>query len=399
MAEDVALSANIRELLWDRHALPPVRLASGRGRLFDKFHAVLHSVFLEGGGELASNVSLSLAECCDEVIGCVGDMGVEFGLPTVMPAPCNKVFPWMPLPLSPPVVSVSEEDEWFYQPAGPEPPKVSFERALQVAGLQHVVHNATKDMLGVMPYLAKQVDKLTGVADVMTTKALRERVEETCFASPVGLGLRKTLRSWTHAVYDKRWRSVCKAVGDALRCETSLRWGWDLELYMSKETSSAPSKTIVEVDETIRSDVFWHAMRALEALAIVVDFAAEWSRGCPCHSPWLTPDIDAAERARWLECPLRTMRLPELCAGDLLAYIRDVCRVSGENLLRKLASLTHADKDAIIADFYKGQTHLIFIFAMKLAPYEEPPLLLPACAHHERHVARSALQRCRESTS
>ena len=90
LAKDVALSKQLAELLWDRHALPPVRLASGRGRLFDIFHAVMHSAFLECGGEDASNHASSLSEHSAEVIGCTGDMGVEFGLPTVQPAACNE---------------------------------------------------------------------------------------------------------------------------------------------------------------------------------------------------------------------------------------------------------------------------------------------------------------------
>ena len=205
------------------HPLPPVRLATGCGSLFDKFHAVMHAFFLEAGGVDDSTYASNLASHSAEVIAGIGDMGVAFGLPTVLPAAVDTVFPWMPLP-SPPV-PVSEVDAFLYQPEQVAVPKISFSRALQVSGLQHIIHNATNDLLGAMPVLAKELPRLKELADDVVTKTTREEVYETCFASPVGMNMRKVINEWTHCVYEGRWGSVARAFSDAVRCADALRWG------------------------------------------------------------------------------------------------------------------------------------------------------------------------------
>ena len=395
--EDVALTEELDGYLWDNHALPPVRLT--RGSLFDKLHAVMHSFFLEAGGLDESTYASNLASHSAEVLANVGDMGVEFGLPTVLPAAVDTVFPWMPLPSQP--VPVSEVDAFLYQPGPVPPPKISFCRALQVSGLQHVLHNATRDLLSAMPVLAKEVPRLKALNDYVIARTTRERLYETCFTSPVGMAWRRVLNGLTHAVYEPRWGSLSRAVADAVKCESALRWGWDVERILSLEKSRSKSTgsrpALEEIGSTIISDYFWFAMKALDALGEIVLEALDWIQGCPCHTCWKSGSISDAELARWKECVLRTMRLPELCAGEFLSFVRDVSRLVGENLLLSIPAVLSADeRDAIMADFWNGQAHLLYTLALKLAPYEEPPLPLPACAHHDKHIARKALKRCFE---
>ena len=84
------------------------------------------------------------------------------------------------------------------------------------------------------------------------------------------------------------------------------------------------------------------------------------------------------------------MRLLALCAGECLSFVRDVCRLVGKQLLFDIpTSLSAAERDAIMADFYNGQAHLLY----------EPPFLLPTSAHHDKHIARNALKRCFGSSS
>ena len=48
--DDKQLTDNLGDVLCDRHVLPLVALAGGRGSLSSKFQAVMHSCFTEGGG-------------------------------------------------------------------------------------------------------------------------------------------------------------------------------------------------------------------------------------------------------------------------------------------------------------------------------------------------------------
>ena len=93
---------------------------------------------------------------CRECVTFTGDMGVEFGLPTVLPVPGKIVFPWLPDGDRQPQPS-DESDEWELAPAKLRNPEISCCTSFQIAGLRHVIHNASCDMFGVMLGLLLQV--------------------------------------------------------------------------------------------------------------------------------------------------------------------------------------------------------------------------------------------------
>ena len=87
-----------------------------------------------------------------------------------------------------------------------------------------------------------------------------------------------------------------------------------------------PSKELdkyQKVYTAIQSGELWSFMRALNLLGTIVEEAMDWISGCPCHSRWEKPGMDRFLCARWTNCTVRTMRLPELCAGDLLVFIQE----------------------------------------------------------------------------
>ena len=97
--------------------------------------------------------------------------------------------------------------------------------------------------------------------------------------------------------------------------------------------------------------------------------------------------MDRFVRALWRTCTVRTMRLPELCAGDLLTCIRECYLVCAGLLARDYPlSLARVDRDIMLNEFHNSQTHFMFILTMKLGPYQEPSFLVAAGAHHEEHV-------------
>ena len=69
------------------HRPPPITLGSGRTSLSDKFCAVMHGLWLDTGS------AVSLASLCDSVCSITTDLGVEFGLTEVQPAPVKVVLP------------------------------------------------------------------------------------------------------------------------------------------------------------------------------------------------------------------------------------------------------------------------------------------------------------------
>ena len=128
---DVELCVLLAELLWDRQPAPLMGLASGRGSLADKFHAVVQAGFCVGGGVSHDTHITSLSEFCNEIVGACGDMGVEFSLPCVLPVGIQRLYPWMPVPQV--ENPTTEADDWSFDPAAESVPvPVSFSRAFQV---------------------------------------------------------------------------------------------------------------------------------------------------------------------------------------------------------------------------------------------------------------------------
>ena len=118
--------------------------------------------FLVGAGITPETRAPTFTSFVSSIISCTGDMGTEFGLPCVQPMPIDVLFPWIEMPQArkPPV---DEDDEWA-MPAPPASPTVSLGRSLQVAGLQHIIHNAGRDMLGVCQHFAGHVRGVSAVA-------------------------------------------------------------------------------------------------------------------------------------------------------------------------------------------------------------------------------------------
>lgn len=70
------------------HTLPICVLGSGRTSLCDKFVAVVHAMMLQAGGD-----SQSLVKYMKEARIFTTDFGVEYGLPSVLPATLRDVLP------------------------------------------------------------------------------------------------------------------------------------------------------------------------------------------------------------------------------------------------------------------------------------------------------------------
>ena len=136
------------------------------------------------------------------IIACVGDMGTEFGLLCVKPVPIDPLLPHVE---PPPAGDIAEETDWalFSQ----EPPTVFLRLGLQVAGVQHVIHNAGRDMFGVCEYLSPHVTGVSAIAKLLRTPATRLCLEQTCFSSATGLAMRSSLAGGRCKVHIPWWSS------------------------------------------------------------------------------------------------------------------------------------------------------------------------------------------------
>ena len=393
LEDDERLTEALRSILWNRQPLPPLGLGSGQGALKDKFHTVMSDFFLIGAGCSAETRVPVYRQFLESMVAGTGDMGVEFGLPCVQPIPVNRLFPWVELP---PVGQINEEDEWGFD-FGQDAVTVSMPNALQVAGIQHVIHNAARDMLGVCEYLASHVTGVTAIAKLLRTKALRKRLQDTCYSTAVGEAMFGELLGVRCCVYIHRWSSFAMAAEDVLARRHALCWGWDVDKYMKKEKK--PNVHMTEIEAAVSDPAFWFSLAVVDLLHFIAQEVSRWARGCPCHSDYITKETPNATKARWRKCVLCSFRYPELCAGDLLSFVRNLIKLQGvSHILESSKGIEDHVREKVIAEFYKGQAHILSTLSIKLGPYMSVPLVLGATAHHDQTKARSAVEKCLRSS-
>ena len=217
---DTGWTSELRDVIWDKLPAPPVGLAFV-GSLGDKFHASMMESFLIGGGLGADSHALALSAFAAKVVVATGDLGVEFRLPRVRPMRVQQLSPRLPIPSA--AAPRTEEDDWAFNPEVQLP--VSFYRALQVPGLQHVVHKAAADMVNSASALKAQGAKLAAVAKKIRGKHSRKRLVNLCYAGPVGQLMAAELK-FRGVVQEKRWRTATLCADDVLKCQQALTWGW-----------------------------------------------------------------------------------------------------------------------------------------------------------------------------
>ena len=375
MREDESLVGMLSSALV-HHMLPPVALTGGGTKLGHKFHAVAFTLFLEAGHSAAS-----LNNMCDEIVTLTTDLGTEYLLPKVAPVDVNELFPWLQQH-HPGLEKEGAEMELLL-----DDPTVhlSFNNAMGLPGLLHIIHNAAADVLTVTPLLDQQIANLGLVCDLLSNGQSRARLLERCFNTSVGFYLRDKLKNFNHRVYRGRWGSVAFAVQALLDVRVSLTHAWSLEKYAAEQPKVG--KELREVDAAIHSAYFWGCMEVLNMLYSLVRDAFLWAESCPCHGHLCPDDVPLDARQRWQTCPLRGLRLPEVCAGDFFNNFRRLGASSGLLLLTRLPpGITAQERSGLLQAFAVGRSHLLYTFTLKLGAYTVPPLLLGAAAHQSRMV-------------
>eukprot|EP00971_Amphidinium_carterae_P052726 1038083-Amphidinium_carterae.2 len=348
------------------HMLAPIMLGVGSARVVDKFHAVMHSFFLEAGTSKSS-----LASYCAQMKTLTTDLGTEVILPRVQPVAISSLFPWMQSDHKTGATFVSEDamdDLSFLASASAsiDEPEVSLVGALGIPGMLHIVHNAAADMLKVTPSLDEQIDALSQ--------------------------LHGKLRRFQHRVYRGRWGTIAFACEAMLALKPVLSFGWSLPKYT--EGMLSVSQELIAINEALLSDYFWGSMYVLSKLYALVRASFAWCEGCSCHSHMDLTAVSTEVRDRWQRCPMRGLRLPEVCAGDFFGVMDTLGNETNVAMLQELPpGLSSQQRSCLLREFQQGRSHLMYSYTVKLGAFTIPPLLVGAVAHHKTAVAKEALRR------
>ncbi|CAK9029029.1 Uncharacterized protein (Fragment) [Durusdinium trenchii] len=360
------------------------------GTLPQKFHAVLHSLFLEAGSSESD-----LARYCSEICSCTTDLGTEFALPFVLPMPVRAVFPWIQGSGQSDLLHIEPADDFqILAVAEDRCETVSFSSSLAFPGLLHVIHNAASEVLTVTEILDGEVDRLAKVCSLLSDKQTCDKLLETCFSSPVGQQLRYKLASFSCKVYRPRWGSVaycCKALMDV---KPVLLYGWSLQKYKGASNKVGPD--LETANSAITSVFFWASVLVLDKLYELVRLCFAWAEGCPCHFGLDWSEVSKDVRQRWEACPMRGLRVPEICAGDFFAMFESLQNETTISLTVLLSDVSAIERGKLLQEFERGRSFLLHTFTLKLYAFTVPPLVVSAVAHHSKMVAQDTLRKCLE---
>ena len=130
-------------------------LGSGRSNLATKLQVVTQACFCVAG---SSQEQLGSFMTFVSAFG--GDMGTEFGVPSVKTLPAAKLFPWMKADqCCEDGQEIAEEDEWNARASGQlQERTLGFETSLKIPTMMHVISNATNDCLDASPHLSNAVE-------------------------------------------------------------------------------------------------------------------------------------------------------------------------------------------------------------------------------------------------
>ena len=152
----------------------------------------------------------------------------------------------------------------FSTPAAP--PVADLSGSVEVAGILHVLHNATNSLASAMAHYEEETYNLKEVTRLLSRKESRDKLMSTCFESrgPLGRQLAQDpdLSKFDAHVHVERWGTVAHAVGRVLVVRDLLAWGWDLGRYAPefRPGQHGPGDYAIKldvVDNAIRSDRFW----------------------------------------------------------------------------------------------------------------------------------------------
>ena len=125
-------------------------------------------------------------------------------------------------------------------------------------------------------------------------------------------------------------------------------------------------------------------------LSSVGDHLYAWLQACPCHRG------EALKRLHreFGVCPMAGRRLPELAAGALETFARDLFAVAYQDVLRVTRGVGPQDLTALLNDFEFGRQHMLVHIRMKGFYHSDLPLLISILGHCDLPTACRGARRC-----
>lgn len=240
------------------HRQPLQALGIGATTVEHKLSALCQSMLLE-----SSSVE-ALVRRCQQARAFTTDMGVELALSGYKADSITDLLPrWWHEALQDDA-PLEAGDAGDGARGGGGTSQSVFPASLTVAGLQHVLSNAERDMHKSLSHWSYFMGELKVVASFLDSGDRLRRFTATCLTGHFA-GFKSLFETRCGKVYEQRWTVVMDVLDKVLALETALRATWCLKKYNAGGQPSRPKPDAaddVEVDTSqfdkiVKSSFFW----------------------------------------------------------------------------------------------------------------------------------------------
>ena len=165
--------------------------------------------------------------------------------------------------------------------------------------------------------------------------------------------------------------------------------------------------SIMVVDATFRSRLFWAYAIVVDRIGEVLQEAAAWAESCDCHfsEPTLIgPTRHSRHSRRKLFrdrsefqdiCPLSGKRAFCCAAGDLVRLFHTLAETAHSQLLSEpfFGGIEEADSSVLFRDFAAGRTYIIAMSEIKFGHWRQLPWVLFGISHPNHMIAVECARR------
>ena len=266
-----------------------------------------------------------------------------------------------------------------------------FGRMMSVAGLNHIIHNASAQhrercMVG-WPMFTLQ---LKAVAKMLGKTHSRERFIHHCLrASDAGTEVEKLFMHNCPEVKEWRWGYISQCLEHLLPLQTALRTYWDPAKYGSSMPEAAPDNALLpdeqqviepeaqddsqprlgEVTAAIGSLSFWGYAHMCAATQRILDSFLRWAESCSCCSP--EERCLSAKTSMFSTCPLSGKNAVAFASGEWRAIFDNevaAARFSGPHV-----RASHTCKKGCREYLSVSQTHSVRRVTVAPSTMDDPP--------------------------
>ena len=294
--------------------------------------------------------------------------------------------------------------------------------AIPIAGLQHVIDNLTKDAHQSMHGWDTFFTQLKQFESLLRSGDHRRTYVWTCLRGHPLKTQEHRFSRWSSSLYEARWREVCAFLRHLVPLLPTLCATWDPQKFKSGRSGDAGIEQPCQeqarerqeevegmrkfdpgsITKSLRSSFFLNYCSMVLFLDDVPTKMAEWSEGCRCHgclhkilSPYLLKRLLANHFNSIIgRCPMGGKRASEIVSGKFMEVIEELWKIT-EGALHSLPTLpgaspmTHAQHEALLADFYKAQVTMMTLLRIKLEYWRKLPWILAGLSDTDEEKARA----------